>query len=128
MKKRILQSLLLLGTVAWFSAPFLVAPSGQRLEEKEKLIEVTIVRPCHNEENKKSSWIKGWTTGVVNAKEDPYQDAKIVRVYMEYEPVDFYFYGSMWCAVRLDDEVVYINKDYITTDNPQLIAECIANK
>ena len=116
MKKRILQSLLLLGTVAWFSAPFLVAPSGQRLEEKEKLIETA----CHNEKIETSSWIKGWTTGVVNAKEDPYQDAKIVRVYMEYEPVDFYFYSSMWCAVRLDDEVVYINKNYITTDKVEI--------
>lgn len=116
MKKRILQSLLLLGTVAWFSAPFLVAPSGQRLEEKEKLIETA----CHNEKIETSSWIKGWTTGVVNAKEDAYQDAKIVRVYMEYEPVDFYFYGSMWCAVKLDDEVVYINKDYITTDKVEI--------
>ena len=120
MKKRILQSLLLLGTVAWLVTPFLVAPSGQRFEEKEKLIEAGIVRPCHNEEIKKSSWIKGWTTEVVNAKEDPYQDSKIVRVYMEYEPVDFYFYDSMWCAVKLDDEVVYINKNYITRDEVEI--------
>lgn len=116
MKKKILQKLLLIGTVAWFTTPFLVAPCGQRHEEKAEIIEEIVITTEHEINN----WVQGWTTGVVNAKEEPYIESKIAKVYMEYESINFYFYDSMWCAVKLEDKVVYINKDYITTNKTEI--------
>lgn len=129
MKKRILQSLLLLGTVAWFSAPFLVAPSGQEVvnetaivaaqveETKEEIVEI---KPC----------FEGWTTSVVNVRENPSEESKILKVYSEYEYLHFYEYNNDWIEIVFMNEpdasddstliTAYIKKDHITTDKVEI--------
>lgn len=128
MKKRILQSLLLLGTVAWFSIPFLVAPSGQ------KVVNETAIA-AQEEESKKESvelrpWFEGWATSVVNVREEPSEQSKILKVYSEYEYLHFYEYNNDWVEIVFMNEpdasddstliTAYIKKDHITTDKVEI--------
>ena len=125
MKKRILQVLLLLGTVAWLTTPFLVAPSGQ-----EVVNETAIVAAQEEDIIEVKPWFEGWTTSVVNVREEPSEQAKILKVYSEYEYLHFYEYDNDWIAIILMSEpdmssggtpiTAYIRKDYITTDKVEI--------
>ena len=123
MKKRILQSLLLLGTVAWFSTPFLVAPSGQEVvnetaiaaQEEETEEEIVELKP----------WFEGWTTSVVNVREYPSEESKVLKVYSEYEYLHFYEHDNDWVAIVLYEPntiliTAYIKRDYVTTDKVEV--------
>ena len=125
MKNKIFRILLLLSTIAWFSAPCvasnvrrddIITQTGVAVQE----ISTTITEEKVNTEIEKE-WFKGWTTNVANVREEPSEDSRIIKVWEECTPMRCYKYDDTWVAIEIIDDsqpvTAYIKSEYIT-ENP----------
>lgn len=127
MKNRFFRTLLLLSTIAWFSAPC-VASDARRDDiitqtdvAVQAEISTTITEEKVNTEIEEKEWFECWTTNVVNVRVEPSEDSKILKVWDECTYILGYQYDDKWIATiySYENDVVtlYIKSEYIT-ENP----------
>ena len=125
MKNRFFRTLLLLSTIAWFSTPCVASLMGRDdiITQTDVAVQAeisTITKEKVNTEIEKE-WFKGWTTNVVNVREDPSSDSRILKVLEECTPVYCYKYDDIWATIEITDDsqaiTAYIKSEYIT-ENP----------
>lgn len=126
MKNRFFRILLLLSTIAWFSVPCVASLMGREdiITQTDVAVQAeisTITEEKVNTEIEKE-WFKGWTTNVVNVREEPSSDSRIIKVWEECIPICCYKYDDIWIAIEITDDsqnsiIAYIKSEYIT-ENP----------
>ena len=125
MKNRFFRILLLLSTIAWFYAPCVASLMGRDdiITQTDVAVQAeisTITEEKVNTEIEKE-WIKGWTTNVVNVREEPSEESRILKVWEECTPIRCYKYDNTWVAIEIADDsqaiTAYIKSEYIT-ENP----------
>lgn len=121
MKNRIIRVLLLLSATALVSIPCVVPAMGH-----EDIIETDVAAQeetstITEEENiitQQKKWFEGWTTNVVNVRQEPSEKSKIIKVWAECTPLHGFEYDNEWTAVVFSTEndfiTAYIKSEYIT--------------
>lgn len=115
--------LLLLSATALISIPCVAPVMGQKdMIETDVAAQEEISTEIEEKVNTKieKEWIEGWTTNVVNVREEPSEDSRILKVLEECSPIYFYKYNDKWIAVETTDgscSVVYIKNEYITRNS-----------
>ena len=126
MKNKIFRILLLLSTIAWFSAPCVASSMGREdiITQTDVAVQAeisTITKEKVNTEIEKE-WFKGWTTNVVNVREDPSSDSRTLKVLEECTPVYCYKHDDIWATIEITDDsqnsiIAYIKSEYITRNS-----------
>ena len=121
MKNRIIRVLLLLSATALVSIPSVA--SNRRHED---IIETDVAAQDNTttitkEENiiiPRKEWFEAWTTNVVNVRQEPFEDSKILKVFEECTYIYGYQYDTEWVAIIHQEEnnfvTAYIKSEYIT--------------
>ena len=121
MKNRIIRVLLLLSATALVSIPSVA--SNRRHED---IIETDVAAQDNTttitkEENiiiPRKEWFEAWTTNVVNVRQEPFEDSKILKVFEECTYIYGYQYDTEWVAIIYQEEnnfvTAYIKSEYIT--------------
>ena len=124
MKNRIIRVLLLLSATALISIPCVAPVMGQKDMIETDVAAQEETSTITEEENfviSKKEWFWGWTTNVVNVREKPSADSRILKVWEECIPVCCYKYDDTWVAIEIIDDsqsvTAYIKSEYIT-ENP----------
>lgn len=125
MKNKIVQALLLLIATALISIPC-VASNGRQndIEQTDVAVQEEISTEIEEKVNIKNEkeWIEGWTTNVVNVREEPSEDSRILKVLEECSLVYFYRYDDKWVAIEPivgSYSVAYIKSEYITINSTE---------
>ena len=125
MKNRIIRVLLLLTATALISIPC-VASDGRQddIEQTDVAAQEEISTEIEEKVNIKNEkeWIEGWTTNVVNVREEPYEGSRILKVLEDCSPIYFYKYNDKWIAIETTDgscSVAYIKSEYITINSTE---------
>lgn len=125
MKNKIFRILLLLSTIAWFSAPCVASSMGREdiITQTDVAVQAeisTITKEKVNTEIEKE-WFEGWTTNVVNVREKPSEDSRIIKVWEECTYLHGYQYNDEWIATiySYENDVItlYIKSEYITRNS-----------
>ena len=124
MKNRIIRVLLLLSATALISIPCVAPVMGQKdIKQTDVAAQEEISTEIEEKVNTKieKEWIEGWTTNVVNVREEPSEDSRIIKVWEECTPMRCYKYDDTWVAIEIIDDsqpvTAYIKSEYIT-ENP----------
>ena len=124
MKNRIIRVLLLLSATALVSIPCVAPVMGQKDIIETDVAAQEETSTITEEENiiiSKKEWFEGWTTNVVNVREEPSSNSRIIKVWEECTPMRCYKYDDTWVAIEIIDDsqpvTAYIKSEYIT-ENP----------
>ena len=107
MKNRIIRVLLLLSATALVSIPSVASNRGH-----EDIIETDVAAQDNTttitkEENiiiPRKEWFEAWTTNVVNVRQEPFEDSKILKVFEECTYIYGYQYDTEWVAIIYQEE------------------------
>ena len=125
MKNKIIRVLLLLSATALISIPCVAPVVGQKdMIETDVAAQEEISTEIEEKVNIKNEkeWIEGWTTNVVNVREEPSEDSRILKVLEECSLVYFYRYDDKWVAIEPtvgSYSVAYIKSEYITINSTE---------
>ena len=125
MKNRIIRVLLLLSATALVFIPYVAPAMGQKdMIETDVAVQEEISTEIEEKVNTKieKEWIEGWTTNVVNVREEPSEDSRILKVLEECSLISFYRYDDKWVAIEPtvgSYSVAYIKSEYITINNTE---------
>ena len=106
MKNRIISVLLLLLATALVSIPYVVPAMGQEdiIETDvaaQKEISTVIEQKLNTEIVEEKEWFEGWTTNVVNVREEPSETSSIVMLLEECTFVRYYIIDDIWVAFEI---------------------------
>lgn len=124
MKNRIISVLLLLLATALVSIPYVVPAMGHEDIIKtdvaaQKEISTVIEQKLNTEIVEEKEWFEGWTTNVVNVREEPSETSSIVMLLEECTFVRYYIIDDIWVAFEITNNnqntiTAYIKREYIT--------------
>ena len=121
MKNRIIRVLLLLSVTALVSIPCVAPVMGQKDMIETDVAAQDNTTTITKEENiiiPRKEWFEAWTTNVVNVRQEPFEDSKILKVFEECTYIYGYQYDTEWVAIIYQEEnnfvTAYIKSEYIT--------------